>query len=119
LSALLDTNAILYLLGGRVAEPLPAGQYYVSVISEIELLSYPLLDAAEEDRIRSFLSEAALIELTPSVRTAAIELRRQHKLKVPDAIIAASALTLGVELLTNDPHLLRIPALQCRSLRLK
>ena len=28
---LLDTNIILYLLGGRLAKPLPEGNYYVSV----------------------------------------------------------------------------------------
>ncbi len=33
---LLDTNIILYLLGGRLAEPLPEGNYYVSVMTEIE-----------------------------------------------------------------------------------
>ncbi|WP_238360797.1 hypothetical protein [Iningainema tapete] len=35
---LLDTNVVLYLLGGRLAKPLPSGQYVVSVITEIELL---------------------------------------------------------------------------------
>jgi len=46
---LLDTNAVLYLLGGRLAESLEIGHYYVSVISEMELLSYPKLtnDAAQ------------------------------------------------------------------------
>jgi len=37
----LDTNAILYFLGGKVAQPLAPGRYFVSVISEMELLSYP------------------------------------------------------------------------------
>jgi hypothetical protein len=40
---LLDTNAILYLLGGRLAAPLEIGPHYVSAISEMELLSYPNL----------------------------------------------------------------------------
>ncbi|MEH2170206.1 MAG: hypothetical protein V7K41_26865, partial [Nostoc sp.] len=37
----LDTNVILYFLGGRLVNPLLLGQYFISVITEIELLSYP------------------------------------------------------------------------------
>lgn len=37
----LDTNVVLYFLGGRLVNPLPSGQYFISVITEIELLSYP------------------------------------------------------------------------------
>ncbi len=48
---LLDTNVVLYLLGGRLANPLPSGEYFVSVISEIELLSYPSLSLEEEIEI--------------------------------------------------------------------
>jgi hypothetical protein len=32
LKRVLDTNAILYLLGGKLAQPLPTGQYFISVI---------------------------------------------------------------------------------------
>jgi len=46
---LLDTNVVLYLLGGRLAEPLPVGQFALSVISEMELLAWPSLDAAAEE----------------------------------------------------------------------
>jgi hypothetical protein len=38
LKKVLDTNAILYLLGGKLAQALPAGEYFISVVSEIELL---------------------------------------------------------------------------------
>ena len=37
----LDTNIILYFLGGRLADSFPAGAYAISVISELELLAYP------------------------------------------------------------------------------
>ena len=41
-SVLLDTNAVLYLLGGRIElESLPTGVFHISCISEMELLSYP------------------------------------------------------------------------------
>lgn len=40
---LLDTNIVLYYLAGKLDQPLPKAEYYVSVITEIELLSYSKL----------------------------------------------------------------------------
>ena len=45
---LVDTNVALYHLGDRLDEPLPPGQYFISVITEIELLSYPALEDGRE-----------------------------------------------------------------------
>ena len=99
---LLDTNAIIYLIGGRLAAPLPAGHYSFSVISEIELLSISGLSAADEQKIHDLLTLLDRVELTQAVRLEAIQLRKQKKLKLPDAIIAASAITRNATLLTND-----------------
>lgn len=52
---LLDTNIVLYFLGGRLIHPLPPAQYLISVITEMELLSYPSLTSDEEARIINFL----------------------------------------------------------------
>ena len=117
--ALLDTNAILYLLGGRLADPLEPGDYYVSVISEMELLCYSSLTADAESHVRDCLSELTVVDLTPEVKKVAIDLRRQHNLKLPDAIVVASAITLDAELLTNDLQLLRIPGVRTRTLTVK
>ncbi len=79
---LLDTNAVLYLLGGRLAHALPSGDYLVSVITEMELLSYPSLDSQSEKQIRSLLSEVAVIGLTKEVEERAVRLRREEHLKL-------------------------------------
>lgn len=105
----LDTNIILYLLGGRLAEPLPAGSYAISVISELELLAYPGLVLSEEQRIRAFLADIAVMELTQAIKDRAVDLRKRHSLKLPDAIVAATALILDATLLTNDQRLLSLP----------
>ena len=115
---LLDTNIILYLLGGRLAEPLPKGDYYVSVITEMELLSYPSLDTQAEQKIRDFLAQLTLINLEEPIKIKAIQLRRQHTLKLPDAIIAATALTLNLPLFSNDLRLNRLSDLDCRPLNI-
>ncbi|MCC6124761.1 MAG: type II toxin-antitoxin system VapC family toxin [Pirellulales bacterium] len=119
MKGLLDSNAILYLLGGRLAVPLESGQYFISVISELELLSYPSMEEAEERQIRAFLSKVIVLGLTKNVRENAIRLRKEYRLKLPDAIVAASALSLNVTLLTNDKTLLKIPGVSAKSLHLK
>jgi predicted nucleic acid-binding protein len=53
------------------------------------------------------------------VKKLAILLRRKHQLKLPDAIVAATALSLGATLITNDAKLLRIPSLSSQELGLK
>ncbi|MCX7825513.1 MAG: type II toxin-antitoxin system VapC family toxin [Verrucomicrobiae bacterium] len=115
----LDTNVPFYLLGGRLAEPLPAGDYGISVIKEMELLAYPTLTPEEEDHVRQFIANLAICELTPTVRLRAVALRRAERLKLPDAIICATAIEHGVELWTNDTRLASVAGLRCRVVRLK
>jgi predicted nucleic acid-binding protein len=88
----LDTNVALYLLGGRLAQPLPAGIYAVSVITEMELLAWPSLTPAEERIVMNFLSETPVLELSAEIRHEAIRLRRSENLKLPDAIVCATAI---------------------------
>lgn len=107
----IDTNVALYFLGGRLAEGLPAGEYFASVITEMELLSYAGLDEDGEKAIREFLADLDIVDLTPEVKERAILLRRSHGLKLPDAIIAATAVTLDAELLSNDAGFGRVPEL--------
>ena len=115
----LDTNVVLYLLGGELAKPLPTGRYLASAITEIELLSYPSLTQSEESAIRDFLRDIQVIDMNSDVKDHAIRLRRNHGLKLPDAIIAATALSLDGVLLTNDQGMARVPGLQCQSVLLK
>lgn len=71
----------------------------------MELLSYPALHASTELQIRNFLSEITVVGLTDSVKTTAINIRRQEGLKLPDAIVVGTAMVLDAELLTNDAQL--------------
>jgi predicted nucleic acid-binding protein len=112
---LLDTNVALYLLKGRLVNPLPPGQYSVSLITEMELLSYPDLTPSEEASIHQFLSQVEICMLTSDVKETAIELRKNHRLKLPDAIIAATAKALGAVLVTNDSKLLSVSEFQTQS----
>ena len=98
----LDTNIILYFLGGRLADSFPAGAYAISVISELELLAYPGLVSSEEQRIRDFLADVPITDLTQSVKHHPVNLRKRFGLKLPDAIVAATALALEATLLQRS-----------------
>lgn len=115
----LDTNTVLYFLAGRLVEPLPQAEFYVSVITEIELLSYPLLNTKDEIAIREFLDDVTVVDLTTHIKKSAIHFRRTYKLKLPDALIVATAHFLKAKLLTNDIKLLKISELSTDSLTLK
>ena len=118
MTGLLDTNVALYLLGGRLAAPLPEGEYGVSVVTEMEMLAWPSLTPEEEARVRAFLGTVELCELTAPIRARAVRLRREHGLKLPDAIVCATALEHAVDLWTNDARLAGIAGLQCHAVPL-
>ncbi len=118
MTGLLDTNVALYLLGGRLAKPMPIGNYAISVITEMELLAWPSLTTEDEKKVRDFIARLTVYELTPSIRNQAVQLRRAERLKLPDAIVCATALEFGEELWTNDEVLMKVPGLLCRSVAL-
>ncbi len=115
----LDTNAVLYHLADRTARDLPTGEHFLSVITEMELLSFPALEADEEAQIRRLFTRATLVELTARIRETAIRIRRQHRLKLPDAVVAGTAQVLGAIVLTNDADFDKVPNLKIERVELK
>lgn len=114
----LDTNAVIYLVSGRLALPLPDGRYSVSIITEIELLSFAGISAGEEQKIHNLLFSLDRVHITEAVRDETIRLRRKNRLKLPDAVIAASALIQCAVLLTNDQAFASVEGLTVESLQL-
>jgi predicted nucleic acid-binding protein len=100
---LLDTNILLYVAGKRIdTTSLPQGEFFISFVTELEILSYPSLTPQEEIRLRKLLAEMPVIDATREIKDSAIALRKQYRLKLPDALIAATAQTLKATLITND-----------------
>ena len=119
LTHILDTNAGIYIVDNRLATPLPPGSFGISVVTEIELLSKPGMTAGEMATARAFLSKLGLVDLSPSIREEAARMRRDERLRLPDAMIVATALVEGAVLVTNDLALHRVPGLVILSLALK
>jgi predicted nucleic acid-binding protein len=110
---LVDTNLIILGIGGdkRALELLEGHSLFVSVISEIELLSIPFQKVQEERLMRDFISNCFVIDLDGEIKRQTIQLRKTHKIKIPDAIIAASSIVKKIPLFTADKGFSKIHSL--------
>jgi len=84
----------------------------ISVITEIEALSWRNSDVVKENIVRSFVEDSNIIALSPKVVEKCIEIRRNRKIKTPDAIIAATAIVHNLTLLTSDSDFKNISQLK-------
>lgn len=101
--ALFDTNILIdYLRGIEPArdEVERFDTRAISIITWIEVLVGTPPDFVPPTR--DFLGTFTLIPVDEQVADAAIGLRQRHRLKLPDALIWASALTRGLLLVTRD-----------------
>jgi len=84
----------------------------ISVITEIEALSWVNSDLSKEKIIQEFIKDANIFALTPAVVSQCVTIRRSKKIKTPDAIIAATAITNNLTLVTSDSDFNNIKGLQ-------
>lgn len=107
---LTDTNIIIYYLGGiqlseralDFIDSIFSEEKNISVITRMELLAFRFQNQADEKRVKGFVKSTTVFQLSSDVEKAAIKLRKNYKLKLPDAVIAATALTNGFMLLTRN-----------------
>jgi len=82
-------------------------KWYISEMTEMEVLTKASLSAGEEAEIKAFLKRCRIISLTRKIKREAILFRRAVHRKLPDSIIAATAIILGIPLISNDPHIVK------------
>ena len=111
---LLDTNAIIYALNSGLT--LPNDNYSISIITEMELFSYPKLTEFEQTNIQRLLNHFEIFNITERVKEKTIEIRKNYGIKLPDSIICATALVNKATLVSNDKQLSKIIGLDILSL---
>ncbi len=96
---LLDSNAVIELLSNsfpenistRIQAVIDADDYFLSVITRVEVLGY---DGGQEEmnQATEFIQDSIVIGLEEAIILRTIALRKLLKIKLPDAVIAATAL---------------------------
>jgi predicted nucleic acid-binding protein len=109
-SFLLDTNSIIYAINDNLI--LPNYRYIVSVITEIELLSFSRLTKHEEQIIKEILANFEVVFINQNIKEKTIQIRKRYNLKLPDSLIVATALENSAKLVTSDKQLLNLDFLE-------
>jgi len=105
---LIDSNVVIDYLSGDISKK---GKLFmdklinnvpnISVITKIEVLGFKTTEKAYS-LLEYFMDDSIIIGLSNEIVEQTIEIRKEHKIKTPDAIIAATALQNNFTLLTND-----------------
>lgn len=105
-----DTNTTIYYLQQQfpvsaenfIDEALKESKPAISAITEIELLCWKTASKKDLEVIHNFINDAIVFELEKEIKLKTAEIRKTHKIKLPDAVIAATTLVYDLILLTRN-----------------
>ncbi|MBK9992800.1 MAG: type II toxin-antitoxin system VapC family toxin [Saprospiraceae bacterium] len=106
-SILIDTNILIYASKDEynLTEIFEQyDNYYLSIISYIEIYSYVFTNNSEKKILDNLMDELTIIDVNLSIAKSAIEYRKSEvrKVKLPDAIILSTAKYLKADLISNN-----------------
>ena len=103
---LIDTNTLSDYFGEKLPldgldfiDTLVNENPQISIMTRIESLSYL---TPQIEIFRSFVNYSTVFDLTEDIIVRTIALRRSRRIKIPDAIIAATALEYDLTLITHN-----------------
>lgn len=107
-----DTNILIYVHeGNKIIEPFLEYNFGISFITEIELLGFQDITPDEEVKLTALIRDCFEFSWTSKLKETAIKLKRKYKLKLPDAIIASTAIINNLPLVSADKGLLKVEEL--------
>ncbi len=74
----------------------------LSVITNIELFASPNIPQVENEMLYAFVSIAVVHPVTTDLIDITVRIRKERRMKLPDAIIAATALYYNLPLITRN-----------------
>lgn len=117
---LLDTNSGIEYIAGSLPpkaivwlDSIIETEVAISVINQIEMLGFSPPNPADLLPFEELVATLKIFPLDEPIIKETISLRKKHKIKLPDAVIAATALVHGLSLITrNKADFKKIPNLQ-------
>jgi len=103
--ALMDSNIIIYLSKNILNIDdffKKYNEFYISIITYMEVLGYDFRIMDEKQMIKDFLNKLQIVNVDLSIANTVISIREKHKIKLPDAIILATAKLTGSDLITRN-----------------
>ena len=103
---LIDSNIVIYSSQERPVELLQfiynLPQKSVSIVTYVEALGYHRLGEAERQSLESIFRHCRVLTLSKTIAQQAVALRQQRRMGLGDAIIAATAITHNLTLVTHN-----------------
>ena len=84
----------------------------VSVVTKMELLGFNFTSIDEQTIMETFINNCNVIDINNDIVAKTISIRKTKKIKLPDAIIAATAIVGNFTLITSDPDFKNISELK-------
>ena len=109
MESVLDTNAVMNYLeasfplsGMQMLNTIVDTKPMISIITKIETLGYNFTSKEEQTTFEIFIFGSIVLELNNDIVNKTISIRKSKKIKLPDAIIAATALANELILITHN-----------------
>ena len=109
MSYLLDTNILIYYNSDVIPEmelqkieAVLEDSFNISIITKMEYLGWRELSDVQFAEATEFLNNATIINLDETIVEETIKLKRERKIKLPDAIIAATCIAKNLTLVTSN-----------------
>ena len=106
---LLDTNAVINYLdaslptaGMQLLNTIVDEESMISIVTKMETLGYNFTSVEEQTTMETFINGSTVLDLNNDIVNQTIVLRKAHKIKLPDAIIAATALVYELVIISRN-----------------
>ncbi|HUM53370.1 MAG TPA: type II toxin-antitoxin system VapC family toxin [Chitinophagales bacterium] len=106
---LLDTNVVINYLDGSL--PVSGMQLLntivddapmISIITKMETLGYNFTSIDEQTTLETFINGSTILDLNNDIVNKTIDIKKGKKIKLPDAIIAATAIVYDLVLVSRN-----------------
>jgi len=100
---LADTNFLIFTSQGNpIVEPFLDYNIGISYISEMELLGVFSISKIQKSNMQNIIDECFIIDMNSEIKKKSIQIKQKYKIKLPDAIIAATSIQYNIPFITAD-----------------